>query len=456
MIRDLTRLALALWGSSAALYAFLFAGPIMAAPAGPPSLPAPALLTAAAPTATPNPASTAQVSAPTASTTILLSAPTLLQPAPPTATTAPVAPTMAAPAPPDPAAGADAPSASSRSGPEYAWLRTSRETSLWSGPDEAASEFVKIPSGTVVVALESASARTLAYVGGGEGRRDGEVWLDTADLQPIAWPRWVRNRRATALRAEPNTEASVLTPVPAGTHLETIGEPTGRWARVFYLGDGRSPEPVEGWVDADAFSFPTTPQATLTASTVTRATMAENRPEVWLPVPYRTQLDGSRYAQANCGPASVAMVLEALGKWEPLDRLRAMALEQQGTPDCDSCGLFIQHLATVTQDGGARMLGLRGEGDALRRWTLEEIRAQLRDGHVVVPQVMYRHLPGRATSGYWGDHYVVVTGILGNAFIYNDPLNHDGSGYGRVISAEALEKAMAESDFPFAAFAVGR
>src|SRR3712207_4029567 len=31
MIRALTRLALALWGSSAALYTFLFAGPILAA-----------------------------------------------------------------------------------------------------------------------------------------------------------------------------------------------------------------------------------------------------------------------------------------------------------------------------------------------------------------------------------------------------------------------------------------
>ena len=50
---------------------------------------------------------------------------------------------------------------------------------------------------------------------------------------------------------------------------------------------------------------------------------------------------------------------------------------------------------------------------------------------------------------------MVLSGIIGDRFIYNDPIDSDGTGYGRVISAEALKKAMAESDFPFAAFAAG-
>jgi len=45
-----------------------------------------------------------------------------------------------------------------------------------------------------------------------------------------------------------------------------------------------------------------------------------------------------------------------------------------------------------------------------------------------------------------------VTGILGDYFLYNDPID-DGPGYGRLISGEQLRRAMAASDFPMAAFA---
>jgi len=48
----------------------------------------------------------------------------------------------------------------------------------------------------------------------------------------------------------------------------------------------------------------------------------------------------------------------------------------------------------------------------------------------------------------------VVTGILGDSFLYNDPID-DGPGYGRMIRGEQLRRAMGASDFPFAAFASG-
>ena len=49
-------------------------------------------------------------------------------------------------------------------------------------------------------------------------------------------------------------------------------------------------------------------------------------------------------------------------------------------------------------------------------------------------------------------------GLAGNNFIYNDPVDSDGRGYGRVISAETLEQAMAGAtgQYARAAFAVGR
>src|SRR5687768_8516976 len=37
----------------------------------------------------------------------------------------------------------------------------------------------------------------------------------------------------------------------------------------------------------------------------------------WLPVPYRSQLDGNPYQMADCGPTSLAMVLGAFGREVP-------------------------------------------------------------------------------------------------------------------------------------------
>ncbi len=62
-------------------------------------------------------------------------------------------------------------------------------------------------------------------------------------------------------------------------------------------------------------------------------------------------------------------------------------------------------------------------------------------------------LPGRANSGYGGDHFVVVTGMIGDRFIINDPVDSDGRGYARLISADALERGMALASVPKVAFA---
>ena len=77
---------------------------------------------------------------------------------------------------------------------------------------------------------------------------------------------------------------------------------------------------------------------------------------------------------------------------------------------------------------------------------------------MVIPQVKFRLLPGRSKSSYWGDHYIVIVGLAGGDFIYNDPVDSDGRGYGRLITAEQLEQAMdgANGEFARAAFAVGR
>jgi hypothetical protein len=349
------------------------------------------------------------------------------------------------------------------------WLQTTRETRFWAGPDVGAPEFVKAPPGSVILALETRGPRTLGYFGGDrDGRKPGEVWVDTPDLGPARSPQWVRGHRQTSMQSAPGAESTELAALPPGTFVELVGEQQGRWARAFYAGDGRLPGPVVGWVDLTSFAMPIIAQDKLGGVMLNRATYEKTEAEVWLRVPYRSQLDGSAYAEANCGPTSVGMVLEAFGRAVASGTLRAAALKRQGVTGCDGCGLFIQNLAAVIEANGVPTYSLRSDtsdrelkadkpsNEALRRWTVDEIRAQLRAGRVVIPQVMYRFLPSRADSPYWGDHFIVVTGIIGDSFLYNDPIDSDGNGYGRVITAAALERAMAESDVPYAAFAAGR
>jgi hypothetical protein len=185
-----------------------------------------------------------------------------------------------------------------------------------------------------------------------------------------------------------------------------------------------------------------------------------------LDVPYRSQLDGSAYAAANCGPTSVSMVLHYYGiQVSPWDA-RVSAMKAQGSWVTDEggyshgYGVFIHHLATVAEREGLRTRGLwHREGfriDRLNQWTAADLRNALRDGLPVIAQVRYRSLPGRAGSPFSGDHYVVVHGVSGDGFVYSDPLDRDGGGPARLIAADALEQAMERATAARAAFAVYR
>ncbi|MGE3267898.1 MAG: C39 family peptidase [Chloroflexota bacterium] len=345
--------------------------------------------------------------------------------------------------------------------PTTAWAKTARDTSIWSGWDDRAAEFAKIGPNIMVQLIELRGTRAYVYFpGDAKGHKPGEVWVDRADLTDVPWPRWARARRATVLRSAPNLGAEEIIPLARGNYIETTGDTSGRWAKAFYLIDRGPGEWVMGWVDGLDLMLPRGDQAEISTYMLTRNSLLTSTPEVWLRVPYRSQIDGSAYADANCGPTSVAMALESVGKSESLGSVRELALDLQKNPRCDDCGTYIQHLAAVAEMRGAKTYGLREKDDpeAFHRWSLDDVRQQLRQERVVIPQVKYRALPGRSRIPYGGDHYVVVVGIVGNDFIYNDPVDSDGRGYGRLITAEQLETAMssANGEFARAAFAVGR
>lgn len=336
-----------------------------------------------------------------------------------------------------------------------AWAVGAREVSLWSGASDGIL-FGAAPPGSTFRVLASEAGRFRVFYPGDRGSRaPGEAWANAGDLTPVAWPRWVRLRAPGNVLSTPAAGAPTLRTLPAGGHLEVLGEAQGNSARVYSLGDGRAPS-AEGWLEAGPAAPIPGPDVVSTFA-LGREVIAAGGPKPWIKVPYRSQLDGTPYETANCGPTVAGMVLESFGFNVPQPVLRREVLSLQPAENCDDCGVYIQNLAEVIGWRGLKVAGLRDEHpDRFHAWTQDEIRAELRAGRPVIAQVFFRRLPGRATSPYWGDHFVVLTGLLDDRFVFNDPVDVEGPGYARLISAESLSLAMAESDYPFAAFSAGR
>ena len=227
--------------------------------------------------------------------------------------------------------------------------------------------------------------------------------------------------------------------------------------QVRFPGDGRTLAPGKGWLDV----------ARLHRLAPRDGALPWGYPEtaegkaLRVPAPYRSQLDGSSYQAANCGPTAILMALAAFGVDSSPASLRAQVQDVQGEWG-DDAGSYVWALGRVVQQHWLTVSGLYDGEPAddlkgpLHHWTLDEVRAQLAQGHVVVAQVFYRNLPGREEVAYWGDHYIVVTGTVGNSFLYNDPIDSDGVGFDRVMYADTLTAAMENSSSPGAAFAVSR
>ncbi|HLH24025.1 MAG TPA: C39 family peptidase [Chloroflexota bacterium] len=332
------------------------------------------------------------------------------------------------------------------------WAQNADTVTLYAAPDPDADSYNSVPAGSYFRILGATDSRYKVYYGGDRARRrPGEAWVDKTDLLATDPPQFAKVRQATILYPEASARGRSLATVPRGAYVEIMRAGPDDWARVLYLGDGRDNGPFVGWLTVADLGPSDVDPPRIARFTATAAALARP-PEVWLKVPYRSQLDGTPWAAANCGPTSVSMILEAHGVLADPTDVRREVMALQGTQNCTECGSFIESLATAVEEHGLKALGLTGDDGKLRRWSLDDVRAALRAGHPVLPQVMYRQLPGREDVPYWGDHYIVVTGIEGDFFLYNDPID-DGPGYGRLISAEQLSRAMGASDFPFAAFA---
>ena len=330
------------------------------------------------------------------------------------------------------------------------WVQAHKASMLRAAPDDGAARQVEIPQWSYLKLLDSRPGwLRVSYAVDGSSRTPNVAWIPTADVGDVAGPppRFVTSTRETPLWSGDEPGAETVTTVPRLSMLERANlERNGRVAVRFAESDS---EATLAWVDGEAITGSLPPL---------ERDIPLDRPfspfvnSVRLSVPYRTQLDGSISATANCGPASIGMVMEAFGVAVPTNQIRWHATRFMGIYSPWS-GTTLESLRAVAESVGLEGQDLH-QGGRYKRWTVEDVRRHLRAGHPVIPQLRYRLMPGREWFGVTFDHFVVITGMDGDNFIYNDPATI-GNGE-RVMSAQALQRAWMGSDHPGAALAVAR
>ncbi|MGI9146313.1 MAG: C39 family peptidase [Chloroflexota bacterium] len=364
---------------------------------------------------------------------------------------------------PTPSAGGLALLASVKSDRLAQWMKNHTETPFRSGPSDTSTVFTSLPQWSTLKQIENRPDWVLVeYAGDGDTRQAGPGWVRASAVGAVDAPAvWLDSLRAGALWSTPDASARQTLVVPPATLMEVtgVGQSFVQGARLHVRlpGDGRQVPPSEGWVDADVLGRARTPAA----RDLPRGYPEDLRADVRINVPYRTQLDGSDFASANCGPSVLGMALESFGVNLPSNHLRSQVLTaQDGDPEDSDAGSFIWALARVAQNDGLQAHGLyEADGSAFHQWSLDDIRTSLRRGQPVIVQVVYRGLPERQESGFYGDHYIVITGLMGDNFLYNDPIGgsvaHEPPGWDRTIAPAELTRAMRASDSAYAYTAFG-
>jgi hypothetical protein len=187
-----------------------------------------------------------------------------------------------------------------------------------------------------------------------------------------------------------------------------------------------------------------------------KAAPAIELPRFRMNLPFRSQKDGSRWQGANCGPAVLGMILDGFGVGgQETDDLRFRSHTYQGTVGVRT-GTALEHIAHVAEDFGVQTYGLYEPDGRWHTWSVDDIRAELRLGHPVMPLVRLYLLPTYENSlPRWG-HYILVTGMTEDGFYYSDPLQTNPvDGRGGYMSAARLMAAIDNSHIPGQAVAFG-
>jgi len=100
-------------------------------------------------------------------------------------------------------------------------------------------------------------------------------------------------------------------------------------------------------------------------------------------------------------------------------------------------------------------MDLYSDQGGYRNWSTDAVRWHVQQAHPVITLVKYRNLPGHTSSLSQFDHYIVISGLTPNGFIYNDGAFGSTLGYGLEISDIELEYAWENSSIPHHALALG-
>jgi SdrD B-like protein/peptidase C39-like protein len=175
---------------------------------------------------------------------------------------------------------------------------------------------------------------------------------------------------------------------------------------------------------------------------------------IWLGVPFRSQIDGGDFQYVNCGPASLTMVLAGFGLEVGPSQVRDYLNNLIDNFDTD-LGTSLDVLSRIATQAGLTPMDLYSDQGGYRNWSTDAVRWHVQQGHPVITLVKYRDLPGHTSSLSQFDHYIVITGLTPNGFIYNDGAFTTTLGYGLEISDVELEYAWENSSIPHHAVALG-
>src|SRR5438270_513512 len=124
--------------------------------------------------------------------------------------------------------------------------------------------------------------------------------------------------------------------------------------------------------------------------------------------------------------------------------------------NCDTdLGTSLDVLSRIGREAGLTPMDLYSDQGGYRNWSTDAVRWHVQQGHPVITLVKYRNLPGHTSSVSDFDHYIVITGLTPNGFIYNDGAFSTTLGYGLEISDIELEYAWENSSIPHHALALG-
>ncbi|MCJ7736209.1 MAG: C39 family peptidase, partial [Anaerolineae bacterium] len=153
---------------------------------------------------------------------------------------------------------------------------------------------------------------------------------------------------------------------------------------------------------------------------------------VTLDAPWRTQFEGI-CGGTNCGPSSLGISMEYLGVGHSNDTIRrAINVYQSGNElFCSSSGTTYSQLRWYATD--------RAGLEASSMWvdlTIDDLMAQIEQGHPMVVLAHYRSLPGHETSTYYYDHFIVFQGIRQDGLVsYDDPaFSSSGDGSNKTMT----------------------